>query len=290
MDDLHGRIRDALGSAPVSVTRLDGGEIGTVRRVDLDDGRTVVTKTGSTPLSIEADMLDHLARRSELPVPDVLYADDDLLVLTFVEGTPVNAVDTDGGVSAAVEREAADHLAALHGVSVDRFGFGWDTLDGPIPQPNPWTDEWIPFFRECRLRHCADLAVDGGDIPQGLSRRIRLLAADLDDRLTEPERPALLHGDAWGGNVLVDDGRITAWLDPAIYYGHPETDLAYVAWTDTFGEPFFERYRKRRGIEDGFFEDRVDIYACHPLLVHTIVFDDDRYVRELDRTLARLGY
>lgn len=279
---LNSRLESILGSPPASLELLDGGEVGTVHRVDLEDGRTVVAKTGETPLSVEATMVQHLTEHSELPVPDVLFGDDDLLVLSYIDG--------DGEITPPVERDAADHLSELHNVTSHAFGFECDTLDGPIPQPNPWTDEWIPFFREQRLLHCAELAFDGGHIPEPISDRVRALADDLEEHLVEPEQPGLVHGDPWTGNVIVDGERVAAWLDPAIYYGHPEVDLAYVAWTETFGTEFFKRYQERRGIEPGFFERRLDVYVCHPILVHTIVFDDPRYVRELDRRLSELGY
>lgn len=39
--------------------------------------------------------------------------------------------------------------------------------------------------------------------------------------------PALVHGDPRGGNVLVRDGRIAAFIDPAIHHADPEVELAF---------------------------------------------------------------
>jgi fructosamine-3-kinase len=38
------------------------------------------------------------------------------------------------------------------------FGFPVDNTIGSTPQPNPWTKDWIEFFREHRLRHMLRLA------------------------------------------------------------------------------------------------------------------------------------
>jgi fructosamine-3-kinase len=274
------RVADVLGGTVTAVAELDGGMVGTVHRVDFAARESVVAKTGSTPLDVEARMLQYLARYSSLPVPAVEYADADLLVLAFAEGSSTT--------TPAVERDAATRLAALHDRTAGAFGFPFDTLTGPLAQPNPWTASWIDFFGEHRLRHVSDLARAAGTLAPDTHDRLDHLAADLDGLLTEPARPALLHGDVWTENVLSSDGRVRAFLDPACYYGHPEMELAYVAWTDTFGEAFFDRYRTARGIDPGF-ADRERVYRLYPLVVHVHLFGG-RYRERLDRALAALGY
>ncbi|APW99237.1 fructosamine kinase [Halobiforma lacisalsi AJ5] len=268
-------------SAPTEARELEGGQIGSAYRVDLADGTRVVAKVGRTPLSVEAFMLRTLARESTLPVPDVYHADDDLLVLEYVEGS----TDHD----ATVARDAADRLAGLHEHTADAFGLERDTLTGPVRQPNPWTDSWIEFYREHRLEHVERLALEDGELPSRLAERIDAVAADLETLLAEPDDPALIHGDVWRTNVLSVEGRVTAFLDPATYYAHPEVELAYVDWTDTFGDPFFERYREHRSIEPGFFDRRRYVYRLYPLLVHVLLFGG-RYVERLESTLDGLGY
>lgn len=281
MTDFDERISEAVGSTPTNRVELNGGMIGTVYRVTLADGRTLVAKVGETPLSVEGAMLDYLADESDLPVPEVYHASDELLVIEYVDG--------ESRITPAVERDAADHLAALHDVRADAFGFERDTLTGPVRQPNPWTDSWVDFFRDERIRHVASLARDGGSLPSSLADRVEAFASDLDSLLVEPESPSLIHGDAWRTNVLARDGRVTAFLDPAIYYAHPEVELAYIDWTGTFGEAFFDRYRDHRPIEDGFFSRRRHAYAVYPLLVHVHLFGG-QYVGSLQQTLGELGY
>ena len=278
---LADRVAAALDARPVELAALDGGMIGSVHRVELADGRTVAAKTGDTPLETEAFMLRYLASESDLPVPEVLYADDELLVLEFVPG--------ESTFSPAAERDAADRLARLHDVSADAFGFPRDTLTGPVRQPNPWTDSWAAFFGEHRLRHVADLAVADGSISESLRDRVERVASDLDSLVSPPDAPALIHGDVWTTNLLARDGEIRAFLDPACYYAHPEVELAYVDWTDTFGAAFFDRYREVRGIEPGFVDRRRFVYRLYPLLVHAHLFGG-AYPRALGETLDRLGY
>lgn len=282
---MQGSIADAVARAlevdVIDVTALEGGQIGSVRRVDLADGSSVVAKTGETSLEVEAFMLEALATESKLPVPDVYDADSDLLVLEYVPGT------TNHGPTVA--RDAADHLARLHDVGAEAFGFERDTLTGPVRQPNPWTDSWIEFYREQRLAHVAGLALESGSLSPSVAKRLGTLCSELEELLSEPAAPALIHGDVWTTNVLSRNGEVTAFLDPATYYAHPEVELAYVDWTGTFGEEFFERYRERRGIEAGFFERRRHVYRLYPLLVHVHLFGG-WYPGRLAATLERLGY
>lgn len=275
---LADRVAATLGTGVLDVVRLDGGEVGEVSRVDLADGRSVVAKTGDTPLTVEARMLEHLAGAG-LPTPGTLYASDALLVLSYVPG--------DDDLTPAAERAAADALATLHGHSAEAFGFPFDTLSGRYRQHNPWTDSWPAFYREHRLVTVARAARDEGKLPGAAFERVRALAADLDALLPEPE-PALVHGDVWRGNLRVDGDRVT-FLDPACYYGHAEVDLAYADWTGTFGGAFLERYRERRGVDDGY-EERRPVYELYPLLEHVRYFGAADYLDPTRTRLAELGY
>lgn len=289
-DHRRARIERVTGSSITETTELDGGEVGTVDRVTLADGRRFAAKTGQTPLSVEAAMLRYLGDRTDLPVPAVVHAADDLLLLEYVPGDDdvLGDVPGDGAITPAVERHLADLLAALHERSTDASGFHYDTLSGPLRQPNPWTDSWIEFFREFRLRHVADLAADAGHLPASLRERVDALASDLDALLVEPDAPALVHGDVWAGNLVVAGDRIAAVLDPALFYGHAEYDLAYARWTDTVGERFLDRYREQRELAAGA-ERRAEVYEILPLLEHLHYFGE-QYLNPLEEALSGLGY
>jgi fructosamine-3-kinase len=119
--------------------------------------------------------------------------------------------------------------------------------------------------------------------------RLERLAEKLDDYLLEPAHPALLHGDLWTGNVLVRGERIAGFVDPAIYYGHPEIELAFTTMFGTFGRAFFDAYEALLPLEPGFHEIRSDLYKLYPTLVHVRLFGES-YLGAIDRTLSRLGF
>ena len=282
IQDNDSRIEAALGRRPTRLSPLSGGCIAEIYRAEFADGERLVAKLAGAEgdLTIEAYMLAYLAEHSDLPVPAVVHAGPDLLVMAYIE--------TSGGLNASAERHAAELLAALHGVTGPDFGHERDTLIGPLHQPNAQSSSWLEFFRERRLVHMARVALDAGRLPTATMARIENLAGRLGEWIEEPDRPSLIHGDMWGGNVLARDGRIAGFVDPAIYYADPEIELAFSTLFSTFGEAFFERYNEIRPIRPGFFEARRELYNLYPLLVHVRLFGGG-YLGGVEATLSKLG-
>lgn len=278
---MHTAIRTVLGVAVRSTAPLSGGCVAEVVAVELDDGTQLVAKLdpdGGAGLEVEAAMLADL-RAAGAPVPRVLHSSPDLLLMEHVPGR--------AGAQGEAEEALADVLASLHAVSAGCYGYGYDTRIGGLVQPNAWSDAWVPFFAERRLLHRALAARAAGRLPARLCRDIETLAGRLDRLLVEPARPALLHGDLWSGNVLSAGGRVTALLDPALHFGHPEVELAFTTLFGSFGQRFQARYRERTGGPDpAFWSERCTIYHLYPLLVHVELFGGS-YVDDVARILAR---
>lgn len=277
------RIERVLGQRPVQSVRLQGGMIADVYRVDLPDGERIVAKSAQgddATLDIEAYMLRYLAENSRLPVPEVLHSEPTLLLMTFIDG--------ESRLTPSVQAHTADLLADLHSINALKFGLERDTLIGPLHQPNPWTDDWLTFFREQRLLYMAQETAREGALPAAFMRRIEALAGQLHRWIEEPARPSLIHGDLWTTNVLAADGRAVGFIDPALYYAHPEMELAYMLLFNSFGAPFLKRYDELRGISPGFIEERRDLYNLYPLLVHVRIFGAG-YLGSVDAILRKFG-
>lgn len=272
----------SLGERLLSARPMGGGCIGEVYRVELENGTPLVAKVdreAASHLEREAYMLGYLRENSELPVPQVYYGSETLLLMEFIEGS--------SRFSREAEHHAAELLAALHDVTADAYGHERDTLIGSLDQPNPWSESWVEFFRENRLLYLADVAHRSGRLPAGDRGRIDRLAGKLEGLIEEPERPSLIHGDVWSANVLAKGDRISAFLDPAIYHADREMELAFISLFNSFGQSFLDRYRELRGIRDGF-ETRRNIYNLYPLLVHVYFFGGG-YLGSVRSTLSRFG-
>lgn len=274
------KLRAHFGEGASSLRPLSGGCVGEVYGLEAGGERYAlkVDRQRTGALAVEGKMLDYLNQRTALPTPRAIAYDADFLLMSWVEGGSGGGADT----------HAADLLAELHDLSADAFGFDFDTVIAALRQPNPWTPRWLDFFAEHRVVEMAKQAFDAGNLPGELMRRAERLAGRLDQWLDEPERPGLVHGDVWGGNVMGSGGRITGFIDPALYFADPEVELAFITLFSTFGDAFFSRYAERRGLSPHFWEVKRDLYNLYPLLVHARLFGGG-YVSQAGSILRRFA-
>lgn len=259
------RVEEALGEPCSLIAPLGGEGIYLIRA-----GEEKAVLKQHRYAGVEARMLQLL--EPNLNVPAVLWSSETLIVMEYLE--------TDGVVD---EAEAASALAALHGVTQSSFGLHFDTTIGPHLQPNTPTGSWVDFYRDQRLIYMAERCFEKGRFNRNVLARLERLAARLDTLLPQP-KASLLHGDIWGGNVIAGRKGI-AFIDPAVYYGHNEVELAFILMFDTFGKHFFDVYHERIPIEKGFFEERQHLYRLYPVLVHVNSFGAG-YMGMLERILA----
>ena len=140
---------------------------------------------------------------------------------------------------------------------------------GAGDQVNTPKDTWTEFFTECRLIPQFERAAAyfGG----GERKAIDAFLNRVDRYLAEPERPSLLHGDLWGGNYMIDVQGHPWLIDPAVYVGHAEADLAMTELFGGFDRTFYDAYRSTAGI-DPYYRDRKDLYNLYHLLNHLNLF------------------
>jgi len=279
MPDPSARIARVAGQAVVEVRPLAGGCVGQVLLVRLADGGKVVAKLGPG-LEAEGWMLRKLAEVTSLPVPALRFADDDLMLMEYV--------DARDRLDDPAQEHAAELLAALHRMSWHAYGLERATLIGGLTQPNPPTASWLEFFRDHRLLFTAGEAVKAGRLPSTVMAGVERLAARLDRWIDPPAAPGLIHGDCWGGNLLCRHGRVAAFIDPAIYYADPDIELAFGTLFSDFGPAFFARYNEIRPLRPGFFEVRRDLYNLYPLLVHVRLFGGT-YVSQVAEVVRRFA-
>ena len=248
-DALAGRAAALLGGELARTRTLPGGDLSDCVLLRLADGREAVAKSGPAP-RMEAAMLAAISA-SGAPAPAVLAVDDAVLVLERLSDT---------GAPAPAELGRA--VARLHAASGARYGWHADYAFGPVTIENARDDDWPGFWGKRRL------LCHAGHVPGALMRRLEALAADLGNRLPARPRPALLHGDLWGGNVLADGGRVAGLIDPACYHGHAEVDLAMLALFGRPGSGFREAY----GAPEPGEAERAAIYKLWPALVHLRLF------------------
>lgn len=261
------RIGGLLG-VPVGGLRAAGAQHG-YRHLTaaLDDGREVFVKSapdGGHPeaFAAEANGLRWLGEAGGVPVPEVLGAGDDLLVIELLPpGAPTPE---------AAEAFGAG-LARTHAAGAPAFGASWPGYIASLPLDNAPGTEWGTWYVKQRLVPYLRKAHDGGLLSRADVSLVETVADRIGELAGPPEPPSRIHGDLWSGNVLWSGGR--GWLiDPAAHGGHRETDLAMLA---LFGAPHLERimraYTGTAPLADGW-RQRVPLHQLHPLLVHVCLF------------------
>ncbi len=282
IESLEHVVEGILGTPVASVEPLAGGMIGRVVKVTLADGTSIVAKDAEgsgANFELEAAMVRHLGQTSVVPVPQVLHASATLLLLEFMPGDHLTSL---------AEPALGALVADLHEVTAAQYGFDHETLNGSFVLPNGWHPDWIPFFRDSRLRHAADAAVANGSLGPAFRERIEQLCGRLGELLTEPDAPSLLHGDLWSANVLASGPDVTALIDPSVVYGHPELEIAYATGMGGMGDGFLDAYTRRRRLATGFRETRRHVYLTYPAIMHVFFFGE-RYEPWLDQCLAAVG-
>lgn len=250
------------------VTPVHGGDIARSYRLETPDG-PLFAKTHPDPkpsmFEREAAGLRALRSAGAVAVPEVVRETPSGLVLEWIDV---------GGRTPEADRAFGAELADLHRVSGPHFG-GLDGAPGGYlgSQPVDLTpaETWPEFFVDRRLRPLTRRAVELG--------RLEAVAVTLADRLAEragelcgpAEPPTLLHGDLWAGNRVVDVEDLNWLVDPAVYWGHREVDLAMMQLFGGFAASTFEAYDEAFPLAPGW-RDRVGWYQLPPLLVHAILF------------------
>lgn len=279
------------GAAITRTERIFGGDINEAYALTLNDGHRIFVKANiRKDLSFfmaEAAGLDAIARTGTIGTPHILGCGRDagktgnsFLLLEFINGKKrvSDYWETLGHQLAGMHRaKTADF------VYDGRYGFLHDNYIGAGDQVNTPYGGWITFFRDCRLEPQFRRAAhyfDAADF-----KKITRLMDHLEDFLTEPEYPSLLHGDLWAGNIITgNDGR--AWLiDPAVYVGHAEADIAMTELFGGFPAAFYDAYRESGILQPGY-EQRRSLYNLYHLLNHLNLFGES-YLSSVRQVLGK---
>jgi protein-ribulosamine 3-kinase len=242
-----------------------GGCIAEASCLTLVDGTRVFCKRGAWPalFQVEADGLQALAEAG-LRVPRVLAVGDEEAFLLLE--------DCSGGQrGSAFWQDAGESLAALHRQVQAEPGWRIDNFIGATPQPNASRRSWPAFFAEQRLAFQIRLLRDRGLAEPALIKGVEALISKIDELLPTDEPTSLVHGDLWNGNLLCGQQGEAVFIDPAVYIGHREVDIAMTELFGGFAAAFYDAYRATWPLQPGYPRRR-DIYNLYHVLNHANLF------------------
>jgi len=233
---------------------------------------------GLEQLEVEVAGLRRLSQLAQVSVPTVIG-------LVECAGGVVMLQEAVQSVERSDEqwRQIGRTLATIHRVKGKRFGSESQGYFGPLYQDNRPLDDWATFFAERRLWPRLMSAIDAGHLPSQLIRQIEKLITRLPDLCGPRVEPTLLHGDAQQNNFIsTPTGAVV--IDPAVYYGNPEIDLAYVDYFQPVPDDLFAGYQESRPIDPGFWERR----ALWRIYAHlAIVTLDESWLPQLQTAIQK---
>lgn len=273
---LRDEIGRALGSRVERVASVSGGDINEAFSVELADRRRAFVKYNADAppgmFAAEAEGLAWLAAPGVIALPSVIAVGDLYLVLELVAA---------GRRTPYFDEDLGRKLAALHASGAPGFGHVQDNFIGRLPQDNRREPDWPTFYRARRLAPMVERARSLLDT--SMLAAFERLYLRLPELVGSSEPAARLHGDLWGGNLHATADGEACLVDPAVYGGHREMDLAMMMLFGGFGPRVFAAYHEAFPLAPGY-EQRVDLYQLYPLLVHVNLFGSS-YVGAVRRAL-----
>lgn len=277
---ISNKIEQVTNSRIISSSSVSGGCISNAYKITLDDKRNLFLKINhSHPADMfrkEANGLKELLKSSVINIPKVIAVDDSFILLEYMEAS-------------AKQRNFFEDFgrsfAQMHKFSSDSFGFYEDNYIGSTKQINiPGENEknnWTSFYFNKRIFFQFKLAEKNGYVTDDLRKGISFLEDNIEKILSGSEEPpSILHGDLWGGNYMVNENGNVCLIDPAVYYGHREADLAMTKLFGGFSESFYTSYNETYPLKEGY-NFRENIYKLYHVLNHLNLFGSSYYLQSI---------
>lgn len=264
-----------------TVRPLCGGSVNDAFCLATDHGswflKTNVADRFPSMFDAEADGLALLRTANELRVP-ICIAQGEIEGTTFLLLEYIAAAAQDEGFQARFGKG----LAKLHRHTSAAFGSDRNNYIALLPQVNDPHEDWVEFLIKCRFEPMVQMARDHQRIPMADVVRFERLYGKLPS-FFPLEPPALLHGDLWKNNIIAAENGQAVLIDPAVYYGHREMDVAMTRMFGGFQREFYDAYQEEWPLEQGW-EQRMDLCDLYPLLVHLNLFGGS-YAMRVSETL-----
>ncbi|AUP80787.1 fructosamine kinase family protein [Flavivirga eckloniae] len=273
-NDLKSHLSNIIKESITKVSVIHGGDISEAFKIETPDNCYFLklNKALNALKMFQAETygLQLIGKTNTIKTPEVLACDSfqnsAFLLMEFIESKAASTEDLEN---------LGKQLAHLHHCTSTYFGLDQNNFIGSLPQSNKTNISWVKFYTTERLLVQLELAKQKGllsnnEFPtaQKIEEALEPLFADV--------KPALLHGDLWSGNYLISSDGTPYLIDPAVYYGHNEVDIAMTKLFGGFGNSFYDAYHANLK-KDEHTSYRIDIYQLYYLLVHLNLFGSSYY-------------
>lgn len=279
-NDIQKSIEQHLNSKIESVRSISGGCISDSSIIHMKSGEKFFLKVNNNipkdMFAKEANGLKEIENNKSIRVPSVELVQENFIMMEYIEvKSKSNNFYEDFGIG----------FAKMHKYEGLYFGFYEDNYIGSTIQKNMPNEEekhdWKKFYFNKRLLFQFKLAETNGYVDSDLRKCFNQIENKIDNILnSEAEKPSLLHGDLWAGNYIVDENGRACLIDPAVYYGNREADLAMTKLFGGFTNEFYYSYNEFYPLSDGY-DYRENIYKLYHVLNHLNLFGSGYYQQAL---------
>lgn len=275
-------LSNLLNENIINIRSVAGGDISESYKITTSHDNYFLKINQESKLKMfqtEANALKQINKTKTIKTPKVItcntFENKAFLLMEFIESKSPSPDDF---------KTLGFQLAALHKCSSDYFGLEQDNFIGTLLQSNKQSISWSHFYLHERLQPQLELAKKNHLISENECPLLEQMEEKLQP-LFNNLSPSLLHGDLWSGNYFISKKGIPYIIDPAMYYGHCEVDIAMTKLFDGFGSDFYKTYRSIH-LEDNYTASRIEIYQLYYLLVHLNLFGIS-YYGSVSRILKR---
>ncbi|RYM05412.1 fructosamine kinase family protein [Sporolactobacillus sp. THM7-7] len=182
------------------------------------------------------------------------------------------------------DRKLGQALARVHRITASAFGFDANNFAGQLPQYNEWETDWAAFYLRWRLTPQIEIAKKRGRWNLRREKKFERLSELIKETYRDLEvTPSLLHGDLWSGNVMFADEGEPVLIDPSIFFGNREMDIAMSRLFGGFRPDFYQAYLSDYPLDPGW-QERMPWYQLYYLLCHLNMFGEG-YGAAVERAL-----
>jgi fructosamine-3-kinase len=281
MQNIKSKVEEVIDDKIIDHHLVSGGCINDAQIITCRSGTKYFLKTNfSTSNDMflkEANGLKELAKAKVIRIPEVIFVENDFILLESINSSIK---------SKNFWEDFGRRFARLHKYTSDNYGFYEDNFVGSTNQLNIADEsekyDWTKFYFNKRLKIQFDLVKKNGYVTAELHNLFGKLEDKIESILSNiTNQPCLLHGDLWSGNFMVDETGSACLIDPAVYYGDREADLAMTKLFGGFDTTFYDSYNEEFRLDDSY-EYRENIYKLYHVLNHLNLFGTSYYQQALN--------
>jgi len=236
-------------------------------------------KTNFNSILSEINSLSYLSKIIPSIFPAIRYKSDDLMIIDFIKNNNIKKND--------YQIILAREILKLHTITNNKYGFVFDAQIGGLKQLNTFETNWASFFLNNRLNMIFEKINKNNPMPISINMKIEKIMKNINSFLPKNPKISLLHGDLWEGNILFNNGKLVGLIDPGIYFGHNELEIAYLTWFKFVDNKFLNFYSDTLSI-DKYFSKYEPIYQLYFSLLNIYLWDRNFYLKDTNKLLNKV--